>query len=83
MLKLSCFDNWDKTLAVHYIISNLSKVRTLWTLPWAIVITLYYEYRQFSNMSRTQSPNTNVSRLGLQLSLSNPLKPGIKSRMNM
>ena len=33
-------------------------------------------YRQLSNISRTQSPNINVSRLVLQLSLPNPLKPG-------
>ena len=32
-------------------------------------------YRQFSNISRTQSPNINVSRLVLQLSLPNLLKP--------
>ena len=40
-------------------------------------------YRQFSNKSRTQSQNINVSRLVLQLSLSNPLKPGVKLRMKM
>ena len=32
-------------------------------------------YRQFSNIRRTQSQNINVSRLVLQLSLPNPLKP--------
>ena len=41
------------------------------------------EYRQFSNISRTQSPNINVYRLILQLSLPNPTKPGVKSRMKM
>ena len=35
-------------------------------------------YRQFSNITRTQSPNINVSRLDLQLSLPNPLKPRVK-----
>ena len=40
-------------------------------------------YRQFSNISRTQSPNINVSRLVLQLSLPNPLKPRVKLRMKM
>ena len=40
-------------------------------------------YRQTSNMSPTKSQNLNVSRLVLQLSLPNPLNPGIKSRMNM
>ena len=32
---------------------------------------------------RTKSQNLDVSRLVLQLSLSNPLKPGVKSRMKM
>ena len=43
----------------------------------------YSQYRQFSNIRRTQSPNINVSRLVLQLSLPNPLKPGVKLRMKM
>ena len=41
------------------------------------------EYRKLSNISHTQSPYINVSRLVLQLSLSNPLKPGVKLRMKM
>ena len=36
-------------------------------------------YRQFSNIRRTQSQKINVSRLVLQLSLPNPLKPGVVS----
>ena len=40
-------------------------------------------YRQTSNISRTKSPNLNVSRLVLQLSLPKPLKPAVKSRMKM
>ena len=40
-------------------------------------------YRQFSNISRIQSQNINVSRPVLQLSLSNPFKPGVKLRMKM
>ena len=36
-----------------------------------------------SNISRTKSQNLNVSDLVLMLSLSNPLKPGVKSRMKM
>ena len=34
-------------------------------------------------MSRTKSQNLYVSNLVLQLSLLNPLKPGVKSRMKM
>ena len=40
-------------------------------------------YRKISNIRRTESPNLNVSRLVLQLSLPNPMKPGVKSRMKM
>ena len=41
------------------------------------------DYRKISNICRIKSPNVNVCRLILQLSLSNPTKPGVKSRMNM
>ena len=40
-------------------------------------------YIEISNISRTKSQNLNESRLVLQLSLPNPLKPVIKSRMKM
>ena len=40
-------------------------------------------YRQISNISLTKYQNLNVSRLALQLSLSNPLKPGVTSRIRM
>ena len=36
------------------------------------------DYRKISNISRTQSPNLNVSRLVLRLSLPNPMKLGVK-----
>ena len=42
------------------------------------------EYRKISDISRTKSQNLNDSRLVvLQLTLPNPLKPGVKSRMKM
>ena len=40
-------------------------------------------YRRIFNIRRTKSPNLNVSRLVLQLSLPNPMKPSVKSRMKM
>ena len=40
-------------------------------------------YRQFSNISGTQSQNINVSRLVLPLSLPNPLQLGVKLRVKM
>ena len=43
----------------------------------------YSAYRKISNISRTKSINLDVSRLVLQLSLPNPMKPGAKSRMKM
>ena len=40
-------------------------------------------YREVSNIRRTKSQNVNVSRLIFYLSLPNPLKPGVKSRMKV
>ena len=42
-----------------------------------------YMYRQTSNISRTKSQNWIASHLILQLSLPNPLKPRVTSRMKM
>ena len=42
-----------------------------------------WEYRKTACISRTKSQNLNISRLVLQLSLPNPLKPGVKSSMKM
>ena len=39
--------------------------------------------RKISNLRRTKSPNLNVSRPIVQLSLPNPMKPCVKSRMKM
>ena len=46
-------------------------------------LQLHKDYRQISNITRTKSQTLNVSCLVLHLSFSNPLKPGIKSRMEM
>ena len=43
----------------------------------------YYTYRQTFDISRPKSQNINVSRLILQMSLSNPLKPGAQSSMKI
>ena len=40
-------------------------------------------YREISGITRTKSKNLNDSRLVLQLSLPNQLKPGVKSRIKM
>ena len=41
------------------------------------------DYRQVSNISRTKSQHLKDSRTVLRLSLPNPLKPDVKSRMKM
>ena len=48
-----------------------------------ILKTERQKYRKISNISGTKSPNLNVSRLVLQLSLSNPMQRGVKSRMKI
>ena len=42
-----------------------------------------YMHRRIFNTSRTKSQNSNVSRLVLHLSLLDPLKPIVMSRMKM
>ena len=42
-----------------------------------------YMYGKVSNIRRTKCQNLNDSRLVLQLSVPNPLKQGVKSRMKM
>ena len=63
-------------LALH--VSDLSMM-----LPSILWNQTLRDYCQISNISCTKSPNLNVSRLVLQLSLSNPPKPGVKSGMKM
>ena len=41
------------------------------------------DYRKVSNIRRTKCQNLNDSRLVLQLSVPNQMKPGVKSRMKM
>ena len=43
----------------------------------------YLTYRKISNIRRNKSSNLNASPLVVQLSLPNPMKPGVKSRMKM
>ena len=59
-------------------------------VPPTMIITRAYEhskmlrkYRKISNIRRTKSTNVDISRLVLQLSSPNPMKPGVKSRMKM
>ena len=47
------------------------------------VIETWNTYHKISNIKHTKYPNLNASRLILQMSLPNPMKPGVKSRMKM
>ena len=49
-----------------------------WLQSWK-----FWQYRKTSSIIRTKSQNLNVSYLVLQLSLPNPLKPGVQLRMKM
>ena len=53
---------------------------------WIVLLVAFLtmcKYREVSNIRSTKSQHFNVSRLVLQLSLPNPLKLGVKSRMKM
>ena len=52
-------------------------------VPGSSLHQLTHRYHQTSHISHTKSLNLNISLLILQMSLSNPLKPGVKSRMKM
>ena len=55
-------------------------------IPFYVIVTqssINKVYREHSNIWRTKSQNFNVSRFGLQLSLRNILKPGVKWRMKL
>ena len=51
---------------------------TTWASRWIVWV-----YRKVSNIRRTKSQNLSVSHLGLQLFLSNRLKPSVQWRMKM
>ena len=57
--------------------------RKLWIDAWFTGARQGRNYREISNIRRTKSPNLFVPRLVLQLSLLNPMKPGVRSRMKM
>ena len=48
-----------------------------------LTLILIWYYSKTSNIRRTKSQNLIASRLALQLSLPNPMKSGVKSRMKM
>ena len=68
-----------KNANVQYTRRNRSGI----ILPLSSPNNVFRNYRKTSCISRTKSPNLDVSCLVLQLSLPNPLKPGVKLRTKM
>ena len=61
-----------------------SKQRVVGAPECRMMLCLYnLDYRKTSSISRTESKNSNVSNIVLQLSLFNLLKPGVTSIMKM
>ena len=70
---------WHYFKKIMFHDSNFTETCFLWS-EWQQVSK---KYCQTSNISHTKSKNLNVSRLVMQLSLPNPLKPCVKPRMKM
>ena len=75
VLFMTCMQMFYKNFDSNF----LGKIKT----PHIKSLRPNHAYRQISNISHTKSQTLNVPCLVLQLSLPNPSKPGIKSRMNM
>ena len=75
--------NSDKTIS--YICKSKTHFPQNWRKSTAKIDIIIFEfhYRQTSNIGYTKSQNLNDSRLILKLYLPNPLKPGVKSSMEM
>ena len=83
------FDARSRYLRQGYVIASHSILWDAFTYPCLRYLLLATKsiclcmYCQTSNIRCSKSKNLNVSCLILQLSLPNPLKPGVKSRMKM
>ena len=75
-----CSDKYSFEIFHHdcHIIYNYSSINTA-----PIIQRCYQDCRQTFDIRRTKCQNLNVSRLVLELSLRNPLKPCAKSGMKM
>ena len=77
---------WFLWLHVYHVIW-IYDIWRLINIQWWLVSLTHWgpkeTYCKISNIRRTKLPNLNVSRLVLQLSLPNPMKPSVKSRMKM
>ena len=80
LLKMSS-GKWRPFCLGLNVLTMLGALSYLECFSW--LITQYLNYCQTSNISGTKSQNLDVSRLILQLTLPNPLKPSFESRMKM
>ena len=71
------------SLLMHICITRPQWIKSQYFMAVKISYFMPILLCQTSNLSHTKSPNLNMSCLVLQLSLPNPLKPGVKSRMKM
>ena len=75
--------SWSTTwfvlrLTIRLLLFFTIRLFSLWSSSWG-----HSWYHKVSNIRHTESQNWNVSRLSLQLSLRNILKPSVKLRMKM
>ena len=71
-------------LCPHCIFQTSSQILLdIYRSYWPTLEELHIEYRQVSNIRRTKSQHLEDSRIVFRLSLPNPLKPDVKSRMKM
>ena len=80
----SMFPAWIITCPIKHAATQicLPGITSTWLKIWACLnvepCLLLKNYHKISNIRRTKFQNLNVSHLVLQLSLPNPLKPGVK-----
>ena len=80
-----CKQNVSITLAKALV--PISRRVIIWTIDdqihWSVICITNPQYRKVSNIRGTKCQNLNDSRLVLQLSVPNPLKPSVESIMKM
>ena len=79
-----CIDVWKDGLMTWW---TVVVVMNIWTRTYTSVMSFLkpkeHYYRHTFSINSTKLKKINVSRLVLQLSLPNPMKPGVKSEMKM
>ena len=87
-IRSRCIHNNRSSPTIFFLaLLPLPLLQILHVLPWLLlpisVHCRFNYYRQVSNIRRTKSQHLKDSRTVLRLSLPNPLKPDVKSRMKM